>query len=153
MATVCSSFLLNPTSNSVLGEHDPVQSRGRCRLPGTLMWGRTWAPWGGGTDEGWLLQPSTVCARAWAAGGLQVRAGGNQETEELWKWFFFPWGWGSDSTVAGAGIWDETSNLSFAAGGGDVLGPTVHQAQLPQTELSCLISDHGPVRDTGLYQM
>lgn len=39
MATICSVFILNPTSNSVLGEHAPMQSRGRCRLPGTLMWG------------------------------------------------------------------------------------------------------------------
>lgn len=34
--------------------------------------------------------------------------------------------------MAGAGIWGETSNLSFAAGRGDPLDPAVHQVQLPQ---------------------
>lgn len=38
-------------------------------------------------------------------------------------------------------------------GRGDLLGPTVHQAQPPQAEFSCWISQHSPIGDPGLYQM
>lgn len=59
----------------------------------------------------------------------------------------------SGSGVAGAGIWDEVSNLSFASGRGDLLGPAAHLVQLAQTELNCLISHHAPIRARGLYLM
>lgn len=80
MATVCSIFLLNPTSSSVLDEHAPIQGRGRWRLPETLTWGRTWAPWGGGTGEDCCNHPQhvDVCVSSWRASGLSSRQVGGR---------------------------------------------------------------------------
>lgn len=114
----------------------PPFRAGQVQTARDIEWGRTRAPSGGDTGQGCCSHPQGVDRCVWASGELQIRTAGKWDTEELWKGFFLPWGWVSGSGVAGAGIWDETSYLSFATGRGDLLGPTVHQVQLAQRELN-----------------